>query len=132
MAYLARQPPGTSMRAVDLAKATDTPVHYLSKVLRKLVGHGLLLASKGHGGGFSLAMSPEHIRFADILRATGFAATPNRCAFGWGTCNPAQPCPLHPAWSKLNEALSNWATATTIADTLPAVAPRRGRRRVGT
>lgn len=119
MAHLARVPSGVAVRAADLAGEIDVPVHYLSKVLRRLVGHGLLNATKGHGGGFTLAMSPEHIRFIDVLRASGFGVSGrSQCAFGWGACNLERPCPLHTSWSKLNELFMKWTTETTLADTL--------------
>ena len=54
MSHLAR-PDAAAMRAIDLARATQVPVHYLSKVLRRLVDAGLLHSQKGHGGGFVLA-----------------------------------------------------------------------------
>ncbi len=130
MTYLASRPLGEAQRASDLAQSTDIPVHYLSKILRRLVAQGLLTSEKGHGGGFALALAPEHIRFLDVLLAAGFSAAPNRCAFGWGNCNPQNPCPLHPAWSKLNDSFWLWATSTTLADVRvdDAVLTGHGRR----
>jgi Rrf2 family protein len=115
----------TPLRALDLAERTGVPVAYLAKILRQLVAHGLLRASKGHGGGFALARSPGRIRFVDVLDALDSLPTRGRCAFGWGTCNSAQPCPLHPAWARLNAAFDTWATTTTLADVGSARGPRR-------
>lgn len=116
LAILAELGPGESMRAADLAEKTGVPAQYLSKVLRRLVAKGLLRAQKGHGGGFALAKSPRSIRIADVLEALDSAPSADRCAFGWGRCNAADPCPLHPMWSKLNDAFVTWASMTTLAD----------------
>ncbi len=116
LATLARLGPGESLRAADLARETSVPAQYLSKVLRRLVASGLLRAQKGHGGGFSLARGPSTIRVADVLEALDSAPIVGRCAFGWGKCNDAQPCPLHPVWSKLSESFQTWTSTTTLAD----------------
>lgn len=114
MAVLAELPAGEALRASDLAEQAEVPTHYLSKILRRLVVAGLLKSQKGHGGGFVLARPPSRIRFADILEATDSAVDAKRCAFGWGRCNPTNPCPLHPAWTELNANLEHWAKTTTL------------------
>lgn len=116
MTYIANLPEGQAVRARDLSAVTGVPAHYLSKLLRRLVVAGLLESQKGHGGGFVLAMPPRFIRFLDVMMAADFRPDPAHCAFGWGACRPSQPCPLHPAWNSLNEALCNWAAQTTLAD----------------
>jgi Rrf2 family protein len=114
MAEIAAEPAG-ALRAADLAARTRVPVHYLSKVLRRLVAAGLLRSRKGHGGGFALARHPSRIAFADVLHAVGNDFETSRCAFGYGECNRQRPCRLHPAWSKLRGALGRWANETTLA-----------------
>jgi Rrf2 family protein len=115
MAELALAESGTALKASELSRATNVPVHYLSKVLRRLVAAGLLVSQKGHGGGFALARPAHRIRFADVLEAMGEAPVSGRCAFGWGDCDARHPCPLHPAWSTLNDALVRWAHDSTLA-----------------
>lgn len=115
-AFLATLPRGSTLRATDLSRATGIPVSYLSKILRRLVIQGLLTGHKGHGGGFALSRPPARIRLADILKAADFELTPDRCAFGWGQCSLQNPCPLHPIWSRLNDATLAWATRTTLAE----------------
>jgi len=116
MAYLATQANGEPMTSKELAEATAIPWQFLSKVLRKLVVHKLLSSSKGHGGGFSLAMPASTIRYLDIFIAVGMQPELDRCVFGWGGCNTSHPCPLHESWSQFNESFLSWATKTTLAD----------------
>ena len=124
MVYLALNP-NEGVRSSDLASAINVPSHYLSKVLRKLVEAGLLASQKGHGGGFTLARDPDGIPFSDILAAVGEEPSGERCAFGWGRCDARNPCPLHPAWSKLNAAMLAWAQSTTLADVVMTAASQR-------
>ena len=40
----------------------------------------------------------------EVLAAVGAYPSENQCVFGWGACNPSDPCPLHPAWVQMTEA----------------------------
>lgn len=115
MVYLASITDDEAIRASDLSERTGIPAHYLSKIMRRLVVDGLVSSQRGHHGGFRLARSAEEIRFIDILEAADYQSQPDRCAFGWGTCDAREPCPLHGSWTQLNEAFLSWATETTLA-----------------
>ena len=69
MAALASLPPGEAMTASALSEFTEVPVHYLSKIMRRLVIQKLVAARKGPGGGFALGRPARKITFADILAA---------------------------------------------------------------
>jgi Rrf2 family protein len=128
MAWIAGRPAGQPILSRDLSADTLIPEQYLLKILRRLVLAGLLESRKGRGGGFVLSRSPAAIRFSDVLEAVDAYPRQDRCAFGWGTCDPSQPCPLHTSWGPMSEAYRTWATTSTFAgfDTRPAArAPRR-------
>lgn len=116
MAQLAIDESGAPVRAKDLAESTEIPVHYLSKLLRRLVVAGLLKSERGHGGGFALAKPPGRIRIVDILAAVDAVSSEPRCVFGWSECSDDNPCPLHPVWSQLRESFDAWASRRTLAD----------------
>lgn len=116
MAQLTTLPEGEPVRTADLARMAGIPESYLAKIMRRLVAKGLLTSEKGHHGGFKLRHPPEKVRFIDILRALDVDLETNRCAFGWGECNKANPCVLHPAFVQLREAHLAWATRTTLAN----------------
>jgi Rrf2 family protein len=116
MAWLATAPGGQPVRAVDLSHATGIPAHYLSKVLRRLVLANLLESQKGQGGGFTLSRAPSQIAFIDILSAVDAYPAQGRCAFGWGQCDAADPCPLHNSWTRLNGHIRDWAAGTSLEE----------------
>lgn len=107
--------PGTVSRE-ELARETRIPVHFLAKIMRKLVTARLVNAKRGAGGGFVLARPLLQIPLADVLEAVGYDFELNRCAFGWARCNNLDPCPLHGVWSQAKESFRSWAEKTTLAD----------------
>lgn len=116
MAYLAIAGPETTVRAQALAEATGIPLAYLSKVLRSLVQAELLDSKRGHHGGFALKREPAEIRLVEIMSAVGYTLDSNECVFGVRRCNPNNPCPFHPAWSRLKESLVEWAETTYLSE----------------
>ncbi len=116
MAEIALLPWESSISADDLHSLVGVPRDYLSKILRKLVAARLLVAEKGHGGGFRLASPPSSVTFQKIFDAVGYSMDADHCAYGWGRCNAQDPCPLHETFNALNRQFVQWAKTTTLAD----------------
>ncbi|MEZ4226782.1 MAG: Rrf2 family transcriptional regulator [Polyangiaceae bacterium] len=124
MSQLAAHGPSSALTAKQLAESTGVPLAYLSKIMRTLVSAGLLSSQKGHGGGFVLTRPAQAILLSDVLDAVDEMPSEARCAFGWGDCDAANPCPLHPVWARLNSCLRDWATSTTLLDIAEKAVPR--------
>jgi Rrf2 family iron-sulfur cluster assembly transcriptional regulator len=116
MSYLALLPDTGFINATQIAKETNVPKPYTSKIVRKLVVAKLLEAQKGPGGGVSIGLPLEQIKFSNILQAVDYESDPKYCAFGWGQCKADKPCPLHPTWSKLKKDFHRWADRATLMD----------------
>lgn len=116
LAHMATLGETRPVRAKDLSKETGIPLHYLSKILRRLVSRGLLRSQKGHGGGFVFARPLHQIRFSDIFDAVDYEIEPSRCVFGWDECGEANPCPLHGFWKQVKEHFADWARQYTLED----------------
>lgn len=96
-------------RGVDLALRIGAPRHYLVKTLRRLVRAKLLVARRGHNGGFALARPAKSIRFSEVLRAIGPQPRRDDCA---SRClRRGARCPLHGPY----RALLDWAEGQTIS-----------------
>jgi len=115
MTALALQPKSDPINARDLSERTSVPVHYLNKIMRRLVEAGFVTSSKGHGGGFRLAKPATRIAYFDILKAVGYDSETKACVFGWNACRSDRPCPMHETWSHLNDQFLDWAGANTLA-----------------
>lgn len=115
MAILAIRWPDTRITAAEISEQAHIPFHYVSKVMRRMVTAGLVQAQRGHGGGFRLSRPPDEITLLQVLEATDFELDAARCAFGFGNCDPDNPCPLHPAFSVLNAGFATWAASTRLS-----------------
>jgi Rrf2 family transcriptional regulator, iron-sulfur cluster assembly transcription factor len=100
----------------ELAKTTEIPSHYLSKIMRKMVEAEFVESRKGHGGGFVMRKPLKDIRIIDVLEAAGFNMEEQPCVFGWDECSDYDPCPLHPVWKRLKDSFKDWAYNTTLED----------------
>lgn len=68
------------------AEMFNVPYNHMVKVAHQLGVRGLLVTTKGHGGGLRLARAPESIRLGDILRMSEADHSVVDCV--------AQACPL--------------------------------------
>ncbi|WP_213806846.1 Rrf2 family transcriptional regulator [Granulicella sp. dw_53] len=86
--YLASRDRVTSVTVT--ARATSTLFHvpytHMVKVVHQLGQHGLIVTTKGKGGGLRLSRPPESIRIGEVLRLT----EPGNAVVDCFT----QPCPL--------------------------------------
>ena len=124
MAWIASRPSSRPVLTRDLSEGTEIPAQYLAKILRRLVLAEILESRKGRGGGFTLARPAERICFRDVLAAVDAYPREDRCAFGWGSCDPSHPCPLHDSWGGMSGRFRAWATQTSFKG-LKAARPRR-------
>ena len=60
---------GTDASVRDLAELQGVPVEYLAKLFTKLSKAGLVVATEGARGGFTLARRAEEISFLDVVNA---------------------------------------------------------------
>jgi len=94
------------------------PYKYLTKLMTELVKQGLVHASRGREGGFSLAKEADSIRLCDILEAIGEPLESERCILGFDKCDKTNPCALHAQWAKPKELVEEMLTTTTLTSLL--------------
>jgi Rrf2 family iron-sulfur cluster assembly transcriptional regulator len=115
MTMLALDAQESAINARDLAGKTRVPVHYLNKIMNRLVEAGLVTSAKGHGGGFRLGKPASRISYLDILKVMGYNFESRQCVFGWEACRSDRPCPMHDSWSRANDSFVAWARSTSLA-----------------
>ena len=63
----------------DLSRDAGVPKKFLELILLELKNGGVVLSKKGPGGGYFLAMPPEKVNVAEVMRLSGGAIAPVGC-----------------------------------------------------
>ena len=137
--YLAKQDTELPVLAPTIAQAEQLPAPFLAKLLRTLSEAKILTSSRGPGGGYKLAKSPDEISLQDISVLFDALTLSNECLLGYGPCLDTTPCPVHKIWGPRKQYMQDFLEQTTIAELLALESnraaplidkPKRGRRKI--
>lgn len=70
---------GSRLDAKNLAERTGVTLRFSLKILRKLVGSGIVRSFKGTQGGYELAKSPDQITLGEVIELVDGPITISRC-----------------------------------------------------
>lgn len=93
LCYIAQQGKD-AVSAGEMVEALKIPRPFLRKILQTLSGEGLLISTKGQGGGFSLACAAEKILLTDLIRIFQKTIRLNECVFKKKLCPNRTTCVL--------------------------------------
>lgn len=105
--------------ARNISEGTEVTLRFALKILRKLVGAGLVNSFKGIKGGYEIAKKPEEISLYDIIEIIEGNCYLNRCLDDTIGCNRGCEgvCKVHKAFGSISEHMKNQLSDVTI-DTL--------------
>jgi FeS assembly SUF system regulator len=108
--------PAARLNASLLAEQTGVPLPTAQKLVGRLSAAGLLVSSRGTGGGFRLARAADGISLADIVEAVeGPIALTACCDAGKGDCGLDHSCQVKPHWGAVNEAMRGALGSVSLA-----------------
>lgn len=99
--YLADQQ-GESRTTQQIAKVTQVPLGYLSKVLQSLSRGGIVHAQRGLHGGFSLVSKPSVLTVWEVIQAVDPLQRIRSCPLGL-KAHGVNLCPMH---RRLDDAMA--------------------------
>ena len=115
MVYLAQRSDEWPIPGRTIAADTGIPRKYLSSILSVLVRSKVLNASRGLGGGFSMARPAREIKLLEVLASFEQALSNKRsCPFDNGECDEDDPCPAHDRWRQVRVAYSRFLERTSV------------------
>ncbi|HUH13131.1 MAG TPA: Rrf2 family transcriptional regulator [Longimicrobiales bacterium] len=120
--FLAQRTTPVPVSAAAIAEALGAPANYLSKTLHVLARAGIVLGTRGPGGGFRLAVPCRELTVARVIGAFEDSAGSGVCLLGGRACNANKPCAAHERWTAVQEASRLPLEQTTIAELLGALA----------
>lgn len=111
----------------QLCEDTGLPHPTVSKILKMLAKGGLLNASRGASGGYTLARAAQNITVADIVTVMDGPIHVTECAEdGSHECQMSFTCAMHGRWNKVNRAIRTALQEVSLYDmALDAPPPKR-------
>jgi Rrf2 family protein len=106
MVHMASLPPGTRVQKSALVELSEAPQSFLSKVLQRMVGQGLITSWRGGGGGFELARPPAEVSVLNVVEAVDGPIHLNLCVPGASGCERSLACAVHPVWVEARAVLA--------------------------
>lgn len=104
----------TNMSADDIADSRGYPRPFVRKILSVLTHAGLVIGSRGPGGGCALARDPATIKLYDVFTLFEREAESDICPFGGERCVVDKPCPLHEKLTDVQDAMKRLLHETTF------------------
>jgi FeS assembly SUF system regulator len=115
--------PDRVFSAADLAATLKLGHPTVSKVLKTLGQHNLVISSRGARGGYMLARAPEQINLAQIIDALDeqpFGLT--ECTSTPGVCAVEPDCHIRTNWERINAIVRRTLEEVSVADMVGPVA----------
>lgn len=99
----------------DLARATDAPESFLSKVLQALARAGFISSQRGQSGGFKITSRGRETSMREIIEAIDGPICLNVCLVHGRSCARKGHCPAHPVWAQAQQAMLDVLSHATVA-----------------
>ena len=105
---------GAKLSIAQLSERQGISYAYLEQLIAVLKKAGLVSASRGAAGGYTLARAPESISVGEVLKALEGSTALVECV---GTdCENVCSCAARPLWLKLQKKIDDVLDSTTIRD----------------
>lgn len=117
MYQLARADEGSPVTADKLAQLENIPRDYVDQILLRLRRAGLIQSRRGTAGGYVLAVPPEKISAADVMRAVDGRVFEDLCesySSGETMCRHTGACSIRPIWLKLASLVEGYLENVTL------------------
>lgn len=115
MVYLSTLPDEKRALLPDLARATEAPESFLSKVLQSLAHAELISSRRGKLGGFSILPPGRQATMREVIEAIDGPICLNVCLNGSKACDRKSTCPAHPVWARAQRAMLDVLMSVTVS-----------------
>ena len=98
----------------EIASEVETPLHFMAKILQRMVRMGFLESVKGKNGGYSIHPSQVSLSIKKVVSAIEGNDLFEGCGFGLKACDENHPCPLHNSYAPIRDAINKLMEEETI------------------
>ena len=101
----------------EIANRQDITIKYLEQIFVKLRKTGIVISSKGPGGGYILAKDPSEFKLIEVIIAVEEDIRMTRCSMTKiGCMTKGVKCVTHDLWKGLENIVENYFGSITLAD----------------
>ena len=104
------------IRPITLADISDRQgisLSYLEQLFANLRRQGLVISSRGPGGGYRLSRSADEVTVLDVVSAVDEKVDATRCE-GKGNCDNGEQCLSHEIWQSLSDQIRLYLSNITL------------------
>lgn len=114
MLDLALHQEGGPVALGDISRRQDISLSYLEQLFSRLRRRGLVLSTRGPGGGYRLSRPATEIAVSHVIDAVDENVEYTRCA-GQQNCQNHERCLTHDLWESLSEHVRSFLDGVTLA-----------------
>jgi len=115
LSYLAAQPPQHAISRREIQVKQDVPAHFLSKIMKRLEGGGLVQSYMGARGGFTLKKAPEKITLKEVYECLEGPLMLMGCLEeGERACRYCSVCSQISVWHEAQRILANYLAGVSL------------------
>ena len=119
--HLAKQP-AVLQTTAQIAKATQVPAPYLSKVLQTLTREGLVTVKRGVSGGFLLGKTADQLTIYEVVQCVDPIQRIHTCPLELSS-HRKRLCSLHKKMDSAVEGIEDVFRSTTLSDLMNSPNP---------
>jgi Rrf2 family iron-sulfur cluster assembly transcriptional regulator len=125
--YLSRNSARGPAQVSRISESEDIPRQFLSKILQNLRRRGLVLSTRGPGGGFALAGEANGMTIAELVAAVeGEDASDSKCFLGRESCGIGPHCAFHEPWKRVRSQFTQTIGTMTLREAARGAPRSRG------
>ena len=117
--YLSVQKDGHPVSVKEMAAHRRIPRKFLEKIIQDLIRADLVKSHRGAHGGYTLARTPDHVSFRDVIEAVEGPISINLCVTEHRDCSVLSSCNMQRIWQEGQRRMLEYFSDTTLADVVP-------------
>lgn len=106
---------GELLSSYQIAERRNLSQALVGKIMTVLSQNGLVIGSRGPGGGYRLSRAPGSITVLEVVELFEGHRDGNSCPFGPGWCGVGEPCPLHHTLARMSDQAATALRRMTFA-----------------
>jgi Rrf2 family transcriptional regulator, iron-sulfur cluster assembly transcription factor len=117
MTDLAGRAGDRAVALAEIAERQEISLAYLEQLFSRLRRRGLVLSSRGPGGGYRLAKSAAETSIAEVVTAVDEPLKVMRCSGGPAGCmKHGERCLTHDLWEETGRMIHSYLASVSLAD----------------